>query len=86
VHDDDLEHVRSSLSIIRGIVAGLSPWRPWLDPGSGHLGFRAEKCGWDRFSPSTSVSSDDSHSTNCSMPINYAIMVIVCLSADSIMK
>jgi hypothetical protein len=40
--------------------------RPGFDPGSGQVGFVVVKVALGRISPSTSVSPDNLHSTNCS--------------------
>jgi hypothetical protein len=51
---------------LRRLVADYPPRRPGFEPGSGHVGFVVDKEAWDRFSPSTSVSPANLHSTNCS--------------------
>jgi hypothetical protein len=47
-------------------VAGFPPLRPGFEPGSGHWDLWWTKWRWGRFSPSTSVSPANLHSTNCS--------------------
>jgi hypothetical protein len=52
---------------LRRLVAGFPPRRPGFKPGSVHVGFcDGQKWRWGRFSPSTSVSPANLHSTNFS--------------------
>jgi hypothetical protein len=48
------------------LAAGFLPQRPGFEPSSGHVGFVVDKVALGRFSPSTSVSPANLHSTNCS--------------------
>jgi hypothetical protein len=50
----------------KSLVAGFPPLRPEFEPKSGHVGFVVDKVALGRFSPSTSVSPANSHSTDCS--------------------
>jgi hypothetical protein len=53
----------------------ISPRRPGFNPSSGHVGFAVIKWHWGRFSPSTSVSPANSHSTECSIFIYHEGLV-----------
>jgi hypothetical protein len=53
-------------AIAQAVVAGFPPRRPGFKPGSSQVGFVVAKWRWGRFSPSTSVSLSNLHSTNFS--------------------
>jgi hypothetical protein len=46
------------------LVTGFPPRRPGFKPGSGHVGFVVDKVTMGQFSPSTSVSPANLHSTS----------------------
>jgi hypothetical protein len=56
-----------SLAQLRRLVVGFPPRRTKSDPRSGHVAFVVGKVALGRFSPSTSVSPANSHSTDCSI-------------------
>jgi hypothetical protein len=67
---------------LRRLVAGFPPRRPGFEHRSGYVGFVVDRVHWSRFSPSTSVSPANCHSTDYSTFIIIIIIIIIQLVAD----
>jgi hypothetical protein len=58
---------------LRRLVAGFPARLPWFDSRSGHVGFVVDRAALGGgYSPSTSVSHDNFHSTHYSTFNNYS--------------
>jgi hypothetical protein len=55
-----------SLPLFIGSYIHIYSSGPGFEPGSGHMEFVVDKVALGRFSPSTSVTPANLHSTNCS--------------------
>jgi hypothetical protein len=66
-----------AITQLRQLVAGFPPQQPRFEPRSGHVGLVVDKVALGLFSLSTSVSSANSHSTNCSTLIILCHTVLV---------
>jgi hypothetical protein len=65
----------SGRSMSEALIAGFRQQRSTFDPRSDYVGFVLNKLALGRFSPSTSVSLDNSHSTKCSILIYHPELV-----------